>query len=579
MSSDTVSPVSVSVAGAMPAPGAAVAAIADPATDATAAGASVETTADTGALPYANLRTDAPPVGRRGDSLRSRTIRGTIWTTGGYAVTQAVRLAANLVLTRLLSPSMFGVMSLVNTFVQGLQGFSDVGIGPAIVQNKRGDEPAFLNTAWTIQALRGVALTAVATSIAWPVAHLYNDRQLLWLMPAVGLTALIAGFNSTSLFSCNRHLEVAKLTILNIASQVVGGVTMIAWALVSPNVWALVAGNIAATGATLLLSHTLMGYARNRFHWDRGAAAEMMRFGRWIFVSTVLTFFALQGDRLIFGKLLSKWDFGVYGVAAMMASLPTMTLLRLGGTVVFPAYSRAKGAGKANGARGGAGSPGGAGGASGADGDELAASPEFQRVFDKVRLPLQAAGGLAAAGLIAGGPLIIQVLYDPRYHSAGWMLQLLAVCGWFQVLQVSNGSALLALGSPKSIAASNVVKLVTMVTCIPLGFWARGLEGAIVGMIIADVLKYAVTAAAARRKGLRMVAKDLLLSLLVGATAAAAMGLERLVHGRFRVGASLSPKASMRLTGMAELLIIGAVAAAVWVPVTVRSMRSRKAVA
>jgi len=98
-------------------------------------------------------------------------------------------------------------------------------------------------------------------------------------------------------------------------------------------------------------------------------------------------------------------------------------------------------------------------------------------------------------------------------------------------------------------------------------------------MIVADVLKYAVTAAAARRKGLRMVAKDVLLSLLVGATVAAAMGVERLVHGRFHVGGSLSPKASMRLTGIAELLVIGAVAAAVWVPVTVRSMRSRKAVA
>ena len=565
MSSDTVSPVAVSVVGAMPAPEAATTAVATP-------------TLSGPALMYAPPRTTAPPAGRPGDSLRSRTIRGTLWTTGGYFLTQVIRLAANLVLTRLLSPNMFGVMSLINTFIQGLQGFSDVGIGPAIVQNKRGDDPAFLNTAWTIQALRGVMLTAVATTIAWPVAHLYSERQLLWLMPVVGMTALIAGFNSTALFTCNRHLEVGKLTILNIASQLVGGAAMVAWALVSPSVWALVAGNIAATVASLVLSHTLLGYAHNRFFWDRTAARELMRFGRWIFVSTVLTFFALQGDRLIFGKLLSKWDFGVYGVAAMMASLPTMTLLQLGGTVVFPAYSRAKTA-----TRPGSTAGNGKGGGN-ADGEALTAGPDFQRVFDRVRLPLQAAGGLASAGLIAGGPLIIEILYDPRYHAAGWMLQLLAVCGWFQVLQVSNGSALLALGSPKSIAASNVVKLISMVICIPLGFWAGGrlwaggLAGAIAGMILSDVLKYAVTAAAARRKGLRMVAKDVLLSLLVGATAAVAMGAEWLVHGHFHLGSGLRPKVATRLTGMVELLLIGAVAAAVWVPVIVRSIRSRKAV-
>jgi len=366
-------------------------------------------------LAYASPRTAGPPVAKA-ESLRARTIRGTLWTTGGYGISLALRLGINLVLTRLLWPQLFGVMSLVNIFIQGLQGFSDVGIGPAIIQNKRGDEPAFLNTAWTIQGLRGVALGAVSALIAWPVAKLYGDGQLLWLMPVAGLTAVIAGFNSTAVFTLNRHLDVAKLTVLNLVGQIAGALVMIAWALKWPSVWALIAGNVASAIVTLCYSHVMLPGTHNRLHWDRSAASELMRFGRWIFVSTLLTFLALQADRLIFGKLISLHDLGVYSVAAMMATLPTAVLMRLGGTVIFPAYSRA---------RASAAGVASADLISGAGADTvqtpLIAGPDFQRVFGKVRLPLVALGGLIAAAMIAGGPQIIRLLYDPRYHAAGRM--------------------------------------------------------------------------------------------------------------------------------------------------------------
>jgi O-antigen/teichoic acid export membrane protein len=518
---------------------------------------------------YGSPRTPAPPRVSRGDSLRSRTIRGTLWTTGGYGISLVLRLGINLVLTRLLAPPMFGVMSLVNIFIQGLQGFSDVGIGPAIIQSKRGDDPAFLNTAWTIQVLRGFALGGVSALIAWPVAKLYGDRQLLWLLPVAGSTALIAGFNSTAVFTLNRHLDVAKLTVLNLIGQVAGAFVMIGWALKWPSVWALVAGNVASAVITLGYSHTMLRGSPNRFHWDRTAVSEMIGFGRWIFVSTILTFLALQSDRLIFGQLISLHDLGVYSVAAMMATLPTSVLMRLGGAVIFPAYSRARGDAPSGSAAG-----------------TKQASPEFQRVFDRVRLPLLACGGLVAAAMIAGGPHIIQVLYDARYHDAGVMLSLLAIACWFQVLQISNGSALLALGSPRSIAASNVAKLSVLVVGIPLGFWAYGVNGAILAIILADVLKYGVTTVSARRKGLRGTATDTLVSLLVAASTLAAFGAARLaagpIHTALTHGAEPVGKAAVRITKLAslgQLVIIGLVAGAVWVPVIVRSVRSRKAVA
>lgn len=480
------------------------------------------------------------PTHTAGESLRTRTIRGGLWTTGGYGVAQVLRLLVNLVLTRLLQPHMFGLMTLVNTFIQGLQGFSDVGIGPAIIQSKRGDEESFLNTAWTVQVLRGFSLGSISALIAWPIAKVYGEPQLMWLIPAAGLAAVIAGFNSTAIFTLNRHLDVARLTIQGLLGQAAGAVVMVVLALHHPSVWALLAGNLAAAVTTLALSHTLLPGPGNRFHWDRTAAREMMSFGRWIFISTVLTFLAIQADRLIFGKLISLADLGIYGVAAMMASLPTQAMLKLGGAIVFPAYSRANAAGS-----------------------------NFQAIFDRVRLPLLAGAGLIATCLIAGGHHVIELLYDPRYHRAGWMLQLLAVSGWFQVMQVTNGSALLALGLPRSVALANVVKLAAMLLFVPLGFWAYGLLGGIVGIIVADVSKYATSSFLARRAGLHMLGKDLMLSVLVAAGGLAVLWASTRAH---------DVAGGARAGGLLALLVVVVATTLIWLPVIVRSLRSRKAV-
>ncbi|MEG3971224.1 oligosaccharide flippase family protein [Microcoleus sp. T2B6] len=59
-----------------------------------------------------------------------------------------------------------------------------------------------------------------------------------------------------------------------------------------------------------------------------------------IFVSTALTFFAEQADRLILGKLLTLDVLGVYGVALTLADIPRSITLALSGKVMFPAISK-----------------------------------------------------------------------------------------------------------------------------------------------------------------------------------------------------------------------------------------------
>ncbi|MDV3000701.1 MAG: hypothetical protein N5P05_002307 [Chroococcopsis gigantea SAG 12.99] len=180
-------------------------------------------------------------------NLKKLAIRGATWTLLGYGISQLLRLVSNIILTRLLNPHLFGLVSLVSTFLVALATFSDIGLAPNVIQNPRGEKSEFLNTAWTIQAIRGIILWLGSILIAWPAAIFYERQELLYLIPILGLTMITAGFSSTAILTLNRRLELAKLNIYELTIFSVNIITMIIWALLNPSVWALVGGTLLSS--------------------------------------------------------------------------------------------------------------------------------------------------------------------------------------------------------------------------------------------------------------------------------------------------------------------------------------------
>ena len=153
---------------------------------------------------------------------------------------------SNLILTRILVPEIFGLMALMHAFIIGLSMFSDIGVGTSIIQNKRGNDPAFLNTAWTMQFIRGIILWLLCLIISWPVSIFYHDDRILWILPIISLTTIIAGLNSTAIFTLHKQLSVGKLTVCELGTQLISTVVMILWAWVSPSIWALIVGSLSS---------------------------------------------------------------------------------------------------------------------------------------------------------------------------------------------------------------------------------------------------------------------------------------------------------------------------------------------
>src|SRR6056297_1188757 len=107
------------------------------------------------------------------ESMKGRAVRSTGFTIIKIGGHNFLRLVSNLALTRLLFPEAFGIMAIVQVVLVGVAMFSDFGIKGSIVQDERGDDPDFLNTAWTFQILRGFVLGTVVLLAAGPIADFY----------------------------------------------------------------------------------------------------------------------------------------------------------------------------------------------------------------------------------------------------------------------------------------------------------------------------------------------------------------------------------------------------------------------
>ena len=276
-------------------------------------------------------------TGDRG--LVARAMRSSAWTIFGYGVSQAVRLAANLILTRLLFPEAFGMMALVTVVMVGLQQFSDLGTGPAIMQNRRGDDPEFLDTAWTLQTIRGLCLWLGTCALAWPIARFYGEPQLAHTPPRRGPRP--AGMR----FLPDPDRDGATATSCSGASRC--STSRASWSGSPPwspspgsprSIWALVVGGVAGALARLVLMHAFLPGHTNRFRWAPETAAELMRFGRWIFLSTVCGFVIAQGDRVILGKYLSLDLLGIYNIGYFLASFPLLLGAAVTGRILIPLY-------------------------------------------------------------------------------------------------------------------------------------------------------------------------------------------------------------------------------------------------
>jgi O-antigen/teichoic acid export membrane protein len=436
-------------------------------------------------------------------ALETHALRASLWSILEYGSGTGLRVVSSLVLTRLLLPAYFGEMTLVNTLIIGINLLSDIGLAPSVIQSPRGDDPLFLDTAFSLQAIRGVALWLIALLLSWPMSLYYHDPRLKALLPVLGVCTLLSGFYSTNLLTLSRHMGVKRLFAIDGTTALVSLIVTIIWALLSPSVWAIIGGQVAGTIYRLALSHiqSVTPGPRNTFGWDKDAIHSIVHFGKWILLATAFFFFAMQADRLVLGRLIPLALLGIYGLAQQLSDIPRQIILALGQRVFYPFIAK------------------------------IIHQPrdEFRVQFLRYRFYVLLLGASILSLMVTWGNLLILKLYDHRYAEGAWMVPILSLGLWDTLLYQTTYPVLLSLAKAKYNAVGNACYCFAVIIGIHVAFAFYGMHGAVIAIAAGDFPLYAVIQFGATREGIRPLRQDLIMTTIFLAMIASLFFLKRVL--------------------------------------------------
>ncbi|KIH82751.1 putative Polysaccharide transporter [Pseudomonas batumici] len=358
-------------------------------------------------------------------------------------------------------------MLIATTVSMVLHLLADVGLRQNIIQSPRGDDPVFLNTAWTVQILRGVVLFAATLLIAgftwfaqvinlWPANSIYAAPELPLVLAFTGFTAIIFGLQSTKFDLAVRDFQQKKVVLLEFAAQLAGLLVMLVIGYFTRSVWSLVIAGLVMAMVGTAIGHLWFQGPPNRLQWERSALKELVVFGRWILLSSAVGVLAMYGDRIWFGGSMSANELGVYSIAVLILGTLQAGVLRLAGAVALPAFSEAS---RSN------------------------DTARLRVLYYRFRLIFDLALLFVCGLFLTVSPLIVGWLYDERYAAAGTMMAVLSL-SFFTLRYTVAHQVWLALGLTKYQAMDNIIRIVSLWVLLPLLLAMGGVKYAIWGVAL-----------------------------------------------------------------------------------------------
>lgn len=407
------------------------------------------------------------------------------WTVAGFGAFLGIKLASNIVLAHLLSPSVFGVVVVVTTIRFGIELLADAGIEQNIVRHEKGLDPRFFNTAWTLQMIRGALLSVVFLALSPWLAGFYGIDVGVFLI--ISFAPLLNSLHSTSVFVLSKGLDTKGRSLFELKADILSFVITVTLVVVWPTIWAVLVASLLSITARSILSYRLP-HPKHSLIIDRKCTTDIIRFGKWIAISSLLLYAGTSLDRMMLGRLAPLEILGIYGLAKIIADLPPFLASRLSHQIAFPSIAAARTAGQMSHA--------------------AVARPRGHFLL--------VASALMATG-ISWADVAVRLMYDSRYYQAAWMLSLLLIGSWFAIISSLGEALLLGVGRPAFMSLANVVRVGVLGVGLPLGYMSLGMPGAILAFTAGEVARYLVVTLGQQRFGHSFWKQDVV-ATVVGAS-------------------------------------------------------------
>lgn len=270
-------------------------------------------------------------------SLKEKTVKGVVWSSVDRFFSQGIQFIFSILIARLLLPSDYGTVAMLNIFLAISQTFIDSGFGTALIRKIDKTEEDF-STVFYFNIAAALAFYGILWFTAPYIADFYDIPLLKDITRVVALTLVFGSFSGIQSARLSIAIDFRSRAIISITVTLVTGALGLWMAYSGYGVWALVMQSVVSSLLrTILLWAFVRWMPKLVFSWK--SFKELFSFGSKLLASGLLDTAYNNIYTLVIGKVFSSSALGVYSRADSLAQYPSSNITSVLQGVTFPVLS------------------------------------------------------------------------------------------------------------------------------------------------------------------------------------------------------------------------------------------------
>lgn len=268
------------------------------------------------------------------DSLKSKTVKGVVWSSIERFSTQGVQFLIMIIMARLLTPKDYGLIGMLAMFLAVAQSLIDSGFSQALIR-KQNRTDVDNSTVFYFNIIVSCSLYLILFISAPFVADFYNQSELTSVMRVVCLGVILNSLAVVQRALLTVRIDFKTQAKASLSAAVISGCIGIVLAYSGFGVWALVVQQLLNLSVNTLL---LWIFSKWRpiavFSWD--SFHELFAFGSKMLASGLLDTLYRNIYPIVIGKLFSASSLGHYTRAQQFSEFPSSNITGIIQRVTYP---------------------------------------------------------------------------------------------------------------------------------------------------------------------------------------------------------------------------------------------------
>lgn len=271
-------------------------------------------------------------------TILKKAVHGAKWMTIGIIAQRLINIITFVTLARILAPEVYGVMIAAMLVVGAINIMFEPGFETVLVQKKE-EVNKYLNPAFTFNVFKGFLLFVLMCALSPLITKFFHIEGNELVICASGLFLLMQGFNNVGQLFLFKEIKFGKIFARDMVSQLSYLVVALTWAIISPSVWALVAGNFALYASGTIMTYVIHPY-RPKLDLHIKKLRELINKAKWVIGTNMINYFSNIIDTTFLGYLLGPGNMAVYSKARDISIMPSSYINQITMKVGFPAFAK-----------------------------------------------------------------------------------------------------------------------------------------------------------------------------------------------------------------------------------------------